>query len=158
VAQAITVLVVPLHWLDCSKDHRLPLMASSGVLLSHGWQADEGGCPSGLATLVAQEFQRQFDALDLAEPSLGLGPAAPGQQVCFDLVQAREHPRVYLEDGAAQAGVLVLARYRAGLPGSRVASPRPARTARALPVAPADRPSARAISPGVQAPAGQAAR
>ena len=44
-----------------------------------------------------------------------------------------------------------------GVPGSRAASPRLARTVRALPTAPADLPRARAISPGVCGP-GLAAR
>ena len=50
-------------------------MASSG-LLSRGRQTDEGGCPSGLVALVSKEFQRQVDALDLAEPSFRFGSAA----------------------------------------------------------------------------------
>lgn len=88
----------------------------------------------GLFAFISQERPGQIDGLDLAEPSLGLGPDPAGQQVCFEegpaaadasafaaalavrlepdsraparrafLIQAREHPGVYLEDRAAQA-------------------------------------------------------
>jgi hypothetical protein len=43
-----------------------------------------------LATLVLQEAQREFDALEFAEPSLCLGLSAPGEEVCVDLLEAIE--------------------------------------------------------------------
>jgi hypothetical protein len=39
-----------------------------------------------MVALVSPEFQRQVDALDLAEPSFCFGSAAAGVQVCLDLV------------------------------------------------------------------------
>jgi DNA mismatch repair protein MutH len=63
----------------------------------------------GLTALAAEEVQGQIDAVDLAEPPFCLGSGTAGLQVDFDLVQAREHVGVDVQDGAAQAGVLVLA-------------------------------------------------
>ena len=43
-----------------------------------------------------------------SQPSCG--PAPPGLEVVFDLVEAGQHLRIYVDHGASQAGVLVLAR------------------------------------------------
>lgn len=81
----------------CSFPRLLRLPSATGGVVRcsavHGWHADEGGCPFGLAALALKEFQRQVDALDLAEPSFCFGSDATGMQVCLDLAQAREHAR-----------------------------------------------------------------
>jgi hypothetical protein len=68
------------------KDYRRPQMAFSGVLRGLWLAGRQGGCPFGMVALASPEFQRQVDALDLAEPSFCFGSAAAGVQVCLDLV------------------------------------------------------------------------
>ena len=48
-------------------------------------------------------------ALDLAEPALGLGVVAAGEQVGVDLVEAVDHLGVDAQHWAADAGVFVFA-------------------------------------------------
>ena len=56
-----------------------------------------------------EEGEGEIDALDFAEPFLGLGSGVAGQKVGLDLVEAWQHFRVYGEHRASQTRVLMLA-------------------------------------------------
>jgi hypothetical protein len=58
---------------------------------------------------LEQEGQGEVQALDLAVPAFLPGGVAAGGQVGLDLVEPGHHPGVDVQDGAADAGVLVLA-------------------------------------------------
>jgi hypothetical protein len=77
---------------------------------------DSAGEPLGMGSFGAQEGQRQVQALDLAEPAFVCGSLPAVEQVGLDLVQACQHSRLDLQDGAAKARMLMLTRRAVGTP------------------------------------------
>lgn len=78
-------------------------------------ELDSAGEPLGVGSFGAQEGQRQVQALDLAEPAFVCGSLPAVEQVCLDLVQACQHSRVDLQDGAAKDPLTELAEGASGL-------------------------------------------
>ncbi|MFD5771412.1 hypothetical protein ACFWIN_37060 [Streptomyces sp. NPDC127049] len=88
-------------------------MATSLRRPAGGGDAEDGGRPPGGpcggGLFRADQRQGQIDPLDLAEPLLLLGPFATQGEVLLDLRESGQHLRVDLQNGAADAGMLVLA-------------------------------------------------
>jgi hypothetical protein len=79
-------------------------LAVSWALWTQGGKPEVclAGEPLSVRPLGPQEGQGQVQALDFAVPSFGFGSFAAPEQVGLDLVQAAEHPRVDVQDGASQ--------------------------------------------------------
>jgi hypothetical protein len=55
----------------------------------------------GLLTFLLEEGQREVDALDLTEPTFLPCSVPARDQVCFEFVEARQHLRLDVQDGAS---------------------------------------------------------
>jgi hypothetical protein len=63
--------------------------------------------PAGLVPFATKMAEGEVEAFDLAEPAFLMGPAATGDEVRLDLVEAADHRRAHVEHRAADACVLV---------------------------------------------------
>jgi hypothetical protein len=66
--------------------------------------------------LVLEEPEGEVDAFELAEPPFCFGELASGDEVGVNLVEALDQDRVNLKQGAADAGMFVLAGGGVGAP------------------------------------------
>ncbi|MFE2432892.1 hypothetical protein ACFXJ5_40080 [Streptomyces sp. NPDC059373] len=61
--------------------------------------------PLALFAFLTEEGEGELDALDLSEPALLLGTGPASQEICLDLVEARQHLGVDVEHGTSQTSV-----------------------------------------------------
>ena len=73
-------------------------------------EASGAGHPTGLFSLAAKVAEREVEPFDIGKPAFLVGPAAAGDEVRFELVEAADHSRADVEHRAADAGMLVHAR------------------------------------------------